>query len=129
VAASAGKMSELIGEISAASTEQAQGINQVNKAVNEMDKVVQTNAANAEESASAAEEMNAQAEQMKTFVDELVAIVDGSGNGNMRDRKNQGAADRESTAKLNKANGTSRTLQTRAENLIPFGDEESTVHF
>lgn len=147
MAASAGKMSELIGEISAASKEQAQGIDQVNKAVNEMDKVVQTNAANAEESASAAEEMNAQAEQMKTFVGELVAIVDGSGNRNIRDRKNRGVADRESKAqssrsalfesqkpgrpiaKLNRADGTSKTVQTKAENLIPLNDEESTADF
>ena len=147
VAASAGKMSELIGEISAASTEQAQGIDQVNKAVNEMDKVVQTNAANAEESASAAEEMNAQAENMKTFVGELVAIVDGSGNANIRDPEKQGAAERESTAqssrfalfepqkyggssaKLSKANRTSKTIQTKAENLIPFTDEESVTDF
>jgi methyl-accepting chemotaxis protein len=147
VAASAGKMSELIGEISAASTEQAQGIDQVNKAVNEMDKVVQTNAANAEESASAAEEMNAQAENMKNFVAELVAIVDGSGNRNIRDRKDQGVANGESTAqssrfallepqkhgrssaKLSKANRTSKTIQAKAENLIPFGDEESVTDF
>ena len=65
------KVSELVGEISAASNEQAQGIEQINKAVAEMDKVVQENAASAEESASASEEMNAQAEQMKDFVGEL----------------------------------------------------------
>ena len=79
--ASVGKSGELIGEISAASQEQAQGIEQVNKAVSEMDKVVQENAANAEESASASEEMNAQATRMKEFVEGLVALV-GGGNGN-----------------------------------------------
>ena len=42
-----------MGEISAASAEQAQGIDQVNTAVSQMDKVTQQNAANAEESASA----------------------------------------------------------------------------
>ena len=77
------KVGELVGEISAASNEQAQGVEQINKAVAEMDKVVQKNAASAEESASASEEMNAQAEQMKGFVGELVAVVGGSnGNGN-----------------------------------------------
>ena len=81
VATSAAKVGELVGEIAAASKEQAEGIEQVNKAVIEMDKVVQQNAANAEESASAAEEMNAQAEQMKGFVGELVSLVDGSANG------------------------------------------------
>ena len=60
---SAGKVAELVGEIAAASEEQAQGIEQVNTAVAEMDKVTQQNAANAEESASAAEELNAQAER------------------------------------------------------------------
>jgi ABC-type transporter Mla subunit MlaD len=86
VAASVGKSGELVGEISAASQEQAQGIEQVNKAVSEMDKVVQQNAANAEESASASEEMNAQAERMKEFVVELVTLVGGA-NGNTT-RKN-----------------------------------------
>ncbi len=79
VAGSAKKVGELVGEISAASNEQAEGIEQVNKAVVEMDKVVQQNAANAEESASASEEMNAQAEQMKSSVSELVAMVGESG--------------------------------------------------
>jgi methyl-accepting chemotaxis protein len=93
VAKSATKVGELVGEIAAASNEQAQGIEQVNKAVSEMDKVVQGAAANAEESASAAEEMNAQAEQMKINVKDLMDIVgnrqtngtvsnDGNGNGN-----------------------------------------------
>src|SRR5512140_2827122 len=50
---SAAKMGGLISEMAAASNEQAQGIEQINKAVSEMDKVVQVNAANAEESASA----------------------------------------------------------------------------
>ena len=81
VATGARKVSELVGEIAAASSEQAQGVEQINKAVAEMDKVVQKNAASAEESASAAEEMNAQAEAMKGFVAELVALVGGS-NGN-----------------------------------------------
>ncbi len=75
------KVGELVGEIAAASQEQAQGIEQINKAVAEMDKVVQQNAANAEESASASEEMNAQAEQMKGFVGELVVMVSGANNG------------------------------------------------
>jgi len=82
VAAGAKKVGELVGEISAASQEQAQGIDQINKAVSEMDRVVQKNAASAEESASASEEMNAQAETMKGFVSELVALVGGrNGNG------------------------------------------------
>ena len=81
VASYAKKVGELVGEISAASNEQSQGVEQINKAMAEMDRVVQKNAASAEESASAAEEMNAQAEQMREFVSELVVVVEGSGNG------------------------------------------------
>ncbi len=69
-----------MGEISAASSEQAQGIAQINTAVSELDKVTQQNAANAEESASAAEEMSAQAEQMRAFVNDLVTLVGVGGN-------------------------------------------------
>jgi methyl-accepting chemotaxis protein len=82
VATGAKKVGELVGEIAAASNEQSQGVEQINKAVAEMDRVVQKNAASAEESASASEEMNAQAEQMKEYVGELVAVVGGSRNGN-----------------------------------------------
>ncbi len=70
----------LINEISAASNEQAQGVDQVNTAVAQMDKVTQTNAANAEESASAAEELSAQASQLSSLVGELSMIVTGSSN-------------------------------------------------
>jgi len=73
-----GKVGELVDEIAAASNEQSQGIDQVNKAVAEMDKAVQQAAANAEESAGAAEEMKAQALQMKQFVDKLVLMVGGA---------------------------------------------------
>jgi methyl-accepting chemotaxis protein len=71
------KVGQLVDEIAAASSEQAQGIGQIGKAVAEMDKVVQQTAANAEESASASEEMNAQALQMKNYVEKLLTIVEG----------------------------------------------------
>jgi methyl-accepting chemotaxis protein len=92
VAVSVEKSSELVSEISAASLEQAQGIELVNKAVSEMEKVVQQNAANAEGTASASEKMNAQASEMKGFVAELKSLVEGS--------KGDGAAKRnEATGK------------------------------
>jgi len=75
VARSADKVGRLVAEISSASHEQAQGIEQVNKAVTEIDKVVQQAAANAEESASASEEMSAQARRMKAMIEELVALM------------------------------------------------------
>jgi methyl-accepting chemotaxis protein len=80
VAESSSKVGNLVAEIAAASNEQAQGIEQVNRAVSEMDRVTQKTAANAEESASASEQMNAQAEQMKGMVNELVSLVGGVAN-------------------------------------------------
>ena len=78
VVVNAGKVGELVNEIASASTEQAQGIEQVNTAMTQMDKVTQKNAASAEESASASEELSAQAESMKEVVQELVVLVGGS---------------------------------------------------
>jgi hypothetical protein len=79
VAAGANKVGQLVAGIATSSKEQAQGIEQVNKAVAEMDTVVQQNAASAEESAAAAEEMNAQAERMKGIVGEMMAFLEGNG--------------------------------------------------
>ena len=78
IVTSVSKTTSLVGEISAASAEQAQGIDQVNTAVSQMDKVTQQNAANAEESASASEELSAQADQMQGIVSELVKLVEGA---------------------------------------------------
>ncbi len=52
VTATSNKVLDLTGEIAAASKEQSEGINQVNKAVAEMNRVTQQNAASAEELAS-----------------------------------------------------------------------------
>ena len=81
---SAAKVGDLVGEITAASNEQAQGIEQVNRATAEMDKVVQRVAANAQESASASQEMSSQAEAMKGVVARLVTLVGGTINGGVR---------------------------------------------
>jgi methyl-accepting chemotaxis protein len=78
VTGSVQKSSDLISEITAASKEQVQGIEQVATAVAQMNQVTQSNAANAEESASASEELSAQAEQVGYMIQELFAVVEGS---------------------------------------------------
>ncbi|MCD8352255.1 MAG: methyl-accepting chemotaxis protein [Planctomycetaceae bacterium] len=72
-------VSHLVQEITAATNEQAQGVDQVNTAVAQMDKVTQQNAANSEESASAAEELSAQAGHLNVMVQDLVGLVTGKG--------------------------------------------------
>jgi CHASE3 domain sensor protein len=77
VVGSTKKVDELVNEITSASEEQTQGIDQINRALAHMDKVVQSNAANAEESAQAAEELHEQAEHLRECVCELDVMVRG----------------------------------------------------
>jgi methyl-accepting chemotaxis protein len=62
------KVSDIVGEINAASDEQATGIDQINSAVTSMDKSTQQNAAMVEEAAAAAESMNEQARALAELV-------------------------------------------------------------
>jgi methyl-accepting chemotaxis protein len=55
------RVTDIMGEITAASQEQTAGIEQVNKAITQMDNVTQQNAALVEEAAAASEAMQAQA--------------------------------------------------------------------
>ena len=59
---------DLLEEISTASSDQAEGISQVDEGLNQIDKVTQQNTANAEESAAAAEELSGQAEQLRQML-------------------------------------------------------------
>ncbi|WP_353630429.1 methyl-accepting chemotaxis protein [Achromobacter xylosoxidans] len=61
VVASVKRVTDIMGEIAAASQEQATGIEQVNRAVSQMDEVTQQNAALVEEAAAAAGSMQDQA--------------------------------------------------------------------
>jgi uncharacterized phage infection (PIP) family protein YhgE len=62
------RVTDIIGEISAAALEQSQGIGQVNEAVTRLDQMTQQNAALVEESAAAAESLKEQAHRMTTVV-------------------------------------------------------------
>jgi methyl-accepting chemotaxis protein len=62
------KVSDLIGEIAAASHEQSSGIEQVNTAVTQMDQVVQQNASLVEEATAATESMKQQATSLLQMV-------------------------------------------------------------
>ena len=62
------KTNDLVGEIAAASSEQAQGVSQINIGLSQVDQVTQQNTANAEETASAAEELSSQATHLQGLV-------------------------------------------------------------
>ncbi|MEW1780891.1 Cache 3/Cache 2 fusion domain-containing protein [Arthrobacter sp. NPDC080086] len=63
------RIAGLMGEISHASREQSQGIEEVNRAVTSMDEVTQQNAALVEEAAAAAESLRQQAQELRGAVD------------------------------------------------------------
>ncbi len=96
------KVADLLSEVSAASGEQASGIEQVNKAVSQMDQVTQQNASNAEESSSASEELAAQSEALREIIRELSGFVFGKKDvSNMNDSHRQGDYERRNTGGKN----------------------------
>jgi methyl-accepting chemotaxis protein len=71
VVASIRRVTDIVGEITAASTEQSAGIEQVNQAINQMDQVTQQNAALVEEAAAASESMHHQSQELSAAVSEF----------------------------------------------------------
>jgi methyl-accepting chemotaxis protein-1 (serine sensor receptor) len=68
IVASIARVTDIMGEISAASTEQSTGVGQVGDAIAQMDQATQQNAALVEESAAAAESLKDQAQQLVQVV-------------------------------------------------------------
>ncbi|MQA40317.1 methyl-accepting chemotaxis protein [Rugamonas aquatica] len=84
IVSSVHRVSDIITEITAASTEQSAGINEVYQAIGAMDGVTQQNAALVEEAAAAAESMQQQAAALAQAVS--VFKVDGSSSSSSRSR-------------------------------------------
>ena len=68
IVASVRRVTDIIAEISAASQEQSQGIDQVNRAVAQMDHVTQSTAAQTEEVSATSQSLAGQAGQLQTLV-------------------------------------------------------------
>ncbi len=80
LAREADRIVSLIGEIAAASQEQHQGLEEVNRAVGAIEKVTHRNTATAQGSTEASREMNRQAKHMQEMVASLSALVGGEKN-------------------------------------------------
>lgn len=65
------RVGDIIGEITAAASEQSAGIGQVNQSVAEIDRMTQQNAALVEESAAAAESLREQAARLSQVVQQF----------------------------------------------------------
>ena len=71
-------INNLVLEISTASSEQAEGIEQLSSVMSDMDRIVQNNASSSEETASVAEELSSQATELHEVISEMDRIVGGS---------------------------------------------------
>jgi methyl-accepting chemotaxis protein len=74
------KVGDLVGEMAAASIEQAQGIAQISQGLGQIDQVTQQNTATAEETAAAAEELSGQAEELRGLIGQF-KLREGRGTG------------------------------------------------
>jgi methyl-accepting chemotaxis protein len=68
IASSVQRVTDIIGEITAASSEQSGGIGQVNTSVAQLDQMTQSNAALVEQSTAAAESLKEQASKLAQVV-------------------------------------------------------------
>ncbi|NMM13357.1 MAG: HAMP domain-containing protein [Rhodoferax sp.] len=82
VVSSIRRVTDIMGEISAASSEQAQGVSQVGEAVTQMDQATQQNAALVEEMAAAASSLKSQAQELVQTVSVFKLSFDGA-QGNL----------------------------------------------
>lgn len=129
------KVSELMGEIAAASQEQARGLSQITQSVTEMDKVVQENATTAEEGASISEELSAQAVNLNSMVHNLAGIIglktDELGKkerkelrGKKQPQAVKQAAPHAPQSKLQPKVNKSERMPVRPEEVIPLNEDE-----
>ena len=73
------KTSQLVEEISTASSEQDAGASQINQAIQQLDQVIQQNASASEEMAATAEELAAQADMLQNTIAGLIKVEGGGG--------------------------------------------------
>jgi len=77
------KTSDLVQEITAASTEQSSGVGQINSAVSQLNQTTQQNASSSEELAATSEEMSCQAEQLQQIMTFFKVEANSRGGGSL----------------------------------------------
>jgi len=129
------RVADIMSEITAASQEQSQGIEQVNTAITQMDEVTQQNAALVEEAAAAAESLEEQAQSLSVSV-ATFKVAEGSGGMAVARRDSSPASHatvarhatpaRKSTAVAKAAPGKGAPAKPKAK---PDGDDGEWAEF
>jgi hypothetical protein len=79
------RVTDIVGEIAAASGEQSAGIEQVNTAMTQMDQVTQSNSAQTEELSATAQSLSEQASQLMELVNTFTLTKNGSSQRNRQE--------------------------------------------
>jgi methyl-accepting chemotaxis protein len=118
------EVKHLVDQVSSASIQQAQGIEQVSQAISQMEQVTQSNAASAEESAAASEELNAQAETARHLVAAVEAVIEGAATGSSP-AVHAGAEPSRSPAVISMIGSTRRTRPAPVRNGPSAGEQRT----
>lgn len=120
------KVSELLDEISTATNEQSQGVEQINKAIAQMEMVLSSNAQTAEESAAASKALYNQTLNMNSIVDRLTSLVYGADAGSQTSYSaTPMIRDVRVKEKIAVKPALKLTKKTDPENIIPLNDDLS----
>jgi methyl-accepting chemotaxis protein len=77
ITGNAKSIASMIAEITHASKEQAQGVEEINKAIGQLDQVTQQNSAAAQQSSQQADQLSSEAQVFSSAVTELIVFVEG----------------------------------------------------
>jgi len=113
------KTSELVREISAASSEQNNNADEINKAVQQLDRVIQQSASTSEEIASTSQELAAQADQLRRKI-RFFRIDDISRETTYHEENLAEEADRETESEM-----TDWSVKNRKE----YGEDTSSLKY
>ena len=124
IVSSVKRVTDIVGEIAAASREQATGVEQVSKAMVQMDQVTQQNSAQTEELSATAQSLAASADQLQGLVARFT--LEHSRNGRVAARtQSTGARVPHPPAKAGKASAVpkslSKSLHNLSRNVAPAG--------
>ena len=121
---------ELVAQISIASNEQSQGIDQINSSVSQMDAMTQNNAAGAEESANVSADLRTQSTQLTQLVQELQTLVGGKSSGAKRSSKIKSPLKTKKTHLASSRRVTESKTQSSkpANRALTNKDSKSTAH-
>ena len=122
IVSSVQRVSDIIGEITAASMEQSEGINQVNEAVNSMDEVTQQNAALVEQAAAAAESL---VEQATSLVEVVSGFTLNVGNSSQNRRANNSPMRQPSMAPSRAVASRPTASEAPAKKVVKTGTDDS----